>query len=180
MISNNWKHEVNKEVETILSRVIMVEVPEIDVEASYYLSKNEYKYKYLTAIDINDGTYGIYEVKNNDVVAYAHGKCVSVGNTKPGIYKIVETKSHLDYHDARYWNVVKLEEIHTGEELIVSTPPYEIADAPITPSDIDDLGGVEVGSESMLTVYDNGEDGIKLLVIDGNSGEYLDGKEHKN
>ena len=98
---------------------------------------------------------------------------------KIGTYKIVETKSHLDYHNARYWNVVRLEEIHTGEELIVSTPAYEIAEAPINKSEVDDLGGVEIGSESMLSVYDNGDNGTILLVIDGEHSEYINGKEHK-
>ena len=145
----------------------MIDVPAIDNEVNTYLEENAYKNKYLTAIDLSDSTYGIYEVEDNKVVAYAHGKCVSVGDTKPGTYKIVETKSHYDYHDARYWNVVKLEEVDSGEELIVSTPPYEIADAPIDASDVDDLGGIEIGSESMLSVYDNGSDNTILIVING-------------
>ena len=157
----------------------MIDVPAVDVEANLYLEKNNYREKYLTVIDLSDMTYGIYEIKNNDVVAYAHGKCISTGDVSIGTYKIVETKSHIDYHDARYWNVVKLEEIHTGDEIIVSTPAYVIAEAPIELSEVDDLGGIEIGSESMLSVYDNGDKGTILLVIDGERGEFVDGIGHR-
>ena len=170
---------MHNKVEEVLNRVIMIDVPAVDVEASLYLGKNDYYEKYLTAIDLSDMTYGIYEIQNNDVVAYAHGKCISTGDVDVGIYKIVETKSHIDYHDARYWNVVKLEEIHTGEEIIVSTPAYVIAEAPIELSEVDDLGGIEIGSESMLSVYDNGDKNTILLVINGAQGEYVDGINHK-
>lgn len=180
IISMNYQGKVKEEVKEILNRVIMIDVPPIDNEANYYLENNNYTNDYLTAIDISSGDYGIFEIKNNKVVAYAHGECQSVGNTKPGIYKIVETKSHLDYHDARYWNIVKLKEIHTDEEIYVSTPPYEIDDRPITLSDRDELNGVEITDEIMLTVYDNGSIGTVLLVIDGTKEEFLDGKNHQN
>lgn len=166
IIMNNWETQVDNKVDEVLSRVIMIDVPPIDEEVSLFLTKNKYRQKYLTAVDLSDLSYGIYEVKDNDVVAYAHGKCLSVGDTSVGTYTIVETKSHIDYHDARYWNVVRLEEVDTKEELIVSTPPYKIAEAPIELSEVDELGGIEIGSESMLSVYDNGSEGTLLLVID--------------
>lgn len=170
IIISNWKTQVNNKVDEVLSRVIMIDVPQIDKEVSLFLTENEYRQKYLTAIDLSDLSYGIYEIKDNDVTAYAHGKCLSVGDASVGTYKVIETKSHLDYHDARYWNVVRLEEIDTKEELIVSTPPYKIAEAPIDLSEVDELGGIEIGSESMLSVYDNGDKGILLLVVDSKGG----------
>ena len=51
----------------------MMGVPPIDIEASLFLDNNVYTQPYLTAIDLSDGSYGIYEIKNNDVIAYAHG-----------------------------------------------------------------------------------------------------------
>jgi hypothetical protein len=180
IVRGYYNRGVQDEIEKVLNRVIMIDVPPIDKEVSLYLTKNEYRHKYLTAIDLSDMTYGIYEIEDNDVIAYAHGKCVSIGDTKIGTYKIVNTKSHYDYHDARYWDIVELEEIHTGDKLIVSTPPYEIADAPIEKSDVDDLGGVEIGSESMLSVYDNGDKNTILLVIDSKNDKYVDGINHND
>ena len=183
MILQNWNKEVDNKVEAVLSKVIMIDVPMIDNEVNYYLGDNSYEKPYITAIDAGEGDYGIYEIKDNKVVAYAHGKCVRIGeDVKPGVYKIVGTKSHLDYHDERYWRVIRLEEIHTGHEIVVSTPGYEIAEAPVnlTQDPDNSIGldnGVEIGSEIMLTVFDNGAVGTILVVIDG---ELLNGKNHTN
>ena len=153
----------------------------IDKEVSLYLSKNDYNQKYMTAIDLADLSYGIYEIENNDVIAYAHGKCQNVGSIGPGTYKIVKIKSHLDYDGVRYWRVVELKEIHTGEEIIVSTPGYEIAEAPIKLSEKKtDLNNIEIGSEIMLSIYENSDPGTLLLVVDSENGELFDGKSHKD
>lgn len=155
----------------------MMDVPMIDEEASLYLRNNDYKEKYLTTIDISDNSYGIYRIENNDVTAYAHGKCLTTGDAQPGTYRIVKTKSHLDYNGVRYWRVIELEEIHTHEKLIVSTPGYEIAEAPIKLSETKtDLGNVQIGQEIMLSVYENGSEGTILLIIDGET--LFDGTEH--
>lgn len=181
MINNNWQNEVNNKVEEELSKVIMMDVPMIDKEVSLYLANNNYNQKYMTAIDLADLGYGIYKIENNDVVAYAHGKCQSVGSIGLGTYKIVKTKSHLDYDGVRYWRVVELEEIHTGEEIIVSTPGYEIAEAPIKLSEKKtDLNNIEIGNEIMLSVYENSEPGTLLLVVDSENGELFDGTNHKH
>lgn len=174
IISRNVDKEINIQVEKELNRVIMMGVPPIDIESSLFLNNNVYTQPYLTAIDLADGSYGIYEIKDNDVVAYAHGHCVSVGDAKVGIYKIVNTKSHLDYHNARYWYVVELEEIHTGEKLTVSSPPYEIEDTPKLQSDVDDLNGVQINNEIMMTIFDNGSIGTILVVINSDQDFYIE------
>ena len=171
IVITNWRGEVHKEVEEVLSRVIMIDVPAIDGSVNDFLSEEKYGHKYLTAIDINDNSYGIYEIKNNEVAAYAHGKCANVGEAKPGIYEIVNTKSHIDYHDVRYWRVVNLKERESGKDLIVSSSGYEIGDAPINKVESSDLGNVQIDSEVMLTVYDNSEPGIVLIVIDSGEGK---------
>jgi len=53
----------------------MLDVPIIDEEIGLFLANNEYNIKYLTAVDVATLDYGIYEVEENGVVAYAHGKC---------------------------------------------------------------------------------------------------------
>ena len=174
IVARNVDREINTQVEKELNRVIMMGVPPIDIEASLFLDNNVYTQPYLTAIDLADGSYGIYEIKDNDVVAYAHGQCVSVGNAKVGTYKIVNTKSHLDYHNARYWYVVELEEIHTKEKLTVSSPPYEIDDTPNLQSDVDDLNGVQIINDIMMTVFDNGSVGTILVVIDSDKDCYIE------
>lgn len=169
IIIEKYYNDVHKEVKEVLDRVVMVEVPQIDREIGRYLNDNQYDFKYITAIDIHDGTYGIYEVKKNDVKAYAHGKCTSVGEAEPGIYKIVEKKDYLDYHDARYWTVVYLEREGDGEELIVSSSPYEIDSKPlfrIEGDNADDLGNVMIDGEVIKTVYSNSVEGIVLIIID--------------
>lgn len=166
IIITNWRGEVHKEVEEVLSRVVMIDVPAIDKSVNGFLEDNRYFHKYLTAIDIATNDYGIYEIKNNTVVAYAHGKCTDMGNAQPGFYEIVGTRSHIDYHNVRYWRVVDLEEKSNKNKLIVSSSGYEIADAPITRVDGNGLGNVQIDSEIMLTVYDNSEPGIVLIVID--------------
>ena len=166
MIITNWRGEVNKEVEEVLSRVVMIDVPAIDGSVSGFLEDNKYNHKYLTAVDIATNDYGIYEIENNAVVAYAHGKCVDMGDAQPGFYEIVGTRSHIDYHNVRYWRVVDLEEKSSKNKLIVSSSGYEIADAPITKVEGSGLGNVQIDSEIMLTVYDNSEPGIILIVID--------------
>ncbi len=166
MIITNWRGEVNKEVEEVLSRVVMIDVPAIDGSVSGFLEDNKYNHKYLTAVDIATNDYGIYEIENNAVVAYAHGKCVDMGDAQPGFYEIVGTRSHIDYHNVRYWRVVDLEEKSSKNKLIVSSSGYEIADAPITKVEGSGLGNVQIDSEIMLTVYDNSEPGIVLIVID--------------
>ena len=171
IVITNWRGEVHKEVEEVLSRVIMIDVPAIDGSVNDFLNEEKYGHKYLTAIDINDNSYGIYEIKNNEVAAYAHGKCANVGEAKPGIYEIVNTKSHIDYHDVRYWRVVNLKERESGKDLIVSSSGYEIGDAPINKVESSDLGNVQIDSEVMLTVYDNSEAGIVLIVIDSGEGK---------
>lgn len=179
IIIENWKGEVKNKVDEVLSRVIMVEVPPMDVEASMWLENNEYREKYLTIIDLADNKFGIYEIKNNDVVAYAHGSCESVGDVKPGTYEIIKTKSHYDYHDVRYWDVVELKEKHTGETIYVSTPGYEIAEKPISLAEKDDLHNIQIRDEVMLTVYDNGDPGTVLLVIDSANDKMISGtNEH--
>ena len=171
IVSSYWNREVKKEVKEVLDRVVMIDVPAIDVAVSEYLFENEYEFKYLTAIDISTGQYGIYEIaKDNSVKAYAHGECVSTGDASPGIYEIQRTKSHVDYHDVRYWRVVELSEVDTDEELIVSSSGYEIDDAPIKKiSDTGSFGNVMIDSDVMLTVYDNSMQGIILIVIDSKS-----------
>ena len=164
IIITNWRGEVNKEVEEVLSKVI--DVPAIDGSVSGFLEDNKYNHKYLTAIDIATNDYGIYEIENNAVVAYAHGKCVDMGDAQPGFYEIVGTRSHIDYHNVRYWRVVDLEEKSSKNKLIVSSSGYEIADAPVTKVEGSGLGNVQINSEIMLTVYDNSEPGIILIVID--------------
>jgi hypothetical protein len=86
----------------------------------------------------------------------------------------VNTKSHLDYHNARYWYVVELEEIHTKEKLTVSSPPYEIEDTPNLQSDVDDLNGVQIINDIMMTVFDNGSVGTILVVIDSDKDCYIE------
>lgn len=174
VVARNVDREINTQVEKELNRVIMMGVPPIDIEASLFLENNVYTQPYLTAIDLADGSYGIYEIKDNDVIAYAHGYCVSVGNAKVGTYKIVNTKSHLDYHNTRYWYVVELEEIHTKEKLTVSSPPYEIEDTPKLQSDTDDLNGVQIINDIMMTVFDNGSVGTILVIIDSNKDYYIE------
>ena len=150
-----------------------------DKEVSLFLAHNTYNEKYLTAIDLADNGYGIYKIENNDVIAYAHGRCTSVGDAQPGTYKITKTKSHLDYEGVRYWRVVYLEEIHTKEQLIVSTPGYEIAEAPIKLSSTKtDLGNIEINNEIMLSVYENSDEGTILLIVDSENGVLFDGTKH--
>ena len=98
------------------------------------------------------------------------------------MYEIEGTKSHIDYHDTRYWRVVDLRStkgVGTKDEgevtLSVSSSGYEIDDAPIVKKDSTGFGNVMIDSEIMLTVYDNSEPGIVLLVI--NSGD-KDGKNN--
>lgn len=176
MVIERYRTDVHEKVEEIISKVVMIDVPPIDREIGKYLAENTYPYKYITAIDTFDNTYGIYEVKDNNVAAYAHGKCVSTGEAIPGVYEIEGTKSHIDYHDTRYWRVVDLRSTKgegTEDEgeitLSVSSSGYEIDDAPIVKKDSVGFGNVMIDSEVMLTVYDNSEPGIVLLVI--NSGE---------
>ena len=164
----------------------MIEVPPIDREVSKYLSDNKYDFKYITAIDLSNGMYGIYEVKKNEVKAYAHGKCTSVGEAAPGVYTIKERRDYLDYHDARYWRVVYLED-EKGEELIVSSSPYEINDKPllrIVGDNADDLGNVMIDGEVINTVYDNSVEGIVLIIVDSgkhnSKGIDLDLKEEND
>lgn len=171
ILITNWRGELHKEVEEALNRVVMIDVPAIDGSVGEFLNDNKYSYKYLTAIDIATNDYGIYEIKDNAVVAYAHGKCVSTGEAKPGIYEIVNTKSHVDYHDVRYWRVVNLEERESGDKLIVSSSGYEISDAPINKVESKGMGNVQIDSEIMLTVYDNSEAGIVLIIIDSEEEE---------
>lgn len=178
IVARNVDREINTQVEKELNRVIMMGVPPIDIEASLFLDNNVYTQPYLTAIDLADGSYGIYEIKDNDVVAYAHGQCVSVGNAKVGTYKIIDTKSHLDYHNSRYWYVVELEEIHTKEKLRVSSPPYEIEDTPNLQSDVDDLNGIQIINDIMMTVFDNGSIGTILVVIDSDKDYYIEKTEN--
>ena len=168
IVLTNWQGEVNREVEKELSRVIMIDVPAIDGATNAFLKDNKYEHKYLTAIDINTKDYGIYEINENEVVAFAHGKCVSTGDAIPGFYEIEGTQSHIDYHNVRYWRIVKLREKSNKHELVVSSSGYEIDDAPI--NKVEDaensLGNVMIDSEIMLTVYDNSEPGIVLIIID--------------
>ena len=179
MISNSWQTEVDNKVEEVLSQVIMMDVPMTDKEVSLFLAHNTYNEKYLTAIDLADNGYGIYKIENNDVIAYAHGRCTSVGDAQPGTYKITKTKSHLDYEGVRYWRVVYLEEIHTKEQLIVSTLGYEIAEAPIKLSSTKtDLGNIEINNEIMLSVYENSDEGTSLLIVDSENGVLFDGTKH--
>ena len=176
LVIDRYRTDVHEKVEEIINKVVMIDVPPMDREIGKYLAKNDYPYKYITAIDTFDNTYGIYEVRDNEVAAYAHGKCVSTGEAIPGVYEIEGTKSHIDYHDTRYWRVVDLRStkgIGTEDEgevtLSVTSSGYEIDDAPIIKKDSAGFGNVMIDSEVMLTVYDNSEPGIILLVI--NSGK---------
>lgn len=173
MIITNWNSELDKEVEKELNRVIMLDVPPIDTAVGMFLDDNHYNHKYLTAIDINTDDYGIYEIENDEVVAFAHGKCVSTGKAIPGFYEIQDTKSHIDYHNVRYWRVVNLKEKSSKNELVVSSSGYEIDNVPnVKIEDDGTFGNVMIDSDIMLTVYDNSEPGIILIVID--SGERND------
>lgn len=172
IIISNWRGELHKEVEEALSRVVMIDVPAIDGSISGFLEDNKYNHKYLTAIDIATNDYGIYEIENNGVVAYAHGKCTDIGDAEPGFYEIVSTKSHIDYHNVRYWRVVDLEEKSSKKKLIVSSSGYEIDNAPVHKVEGTGLGNIQIDSEVMLTVYDNSEPGIVLIII--NSGAKQD------
>ena len=162
-VSRHINREVNSEVREILSNVEMLDVPPIDNYVNDYLAETagNYQHKYITAIDISDLKYGIYEVKNDRVVAYAHGLCETTGKVQPGIYKIESTKSHIDVNNIRYWRVVEL-----TEGVLVTSPGYKLANIPIDKVDDKGFGNVIISSDIMLTVYDNSEPGIVLIVID--------------
>jgi len=70
--------------------------------------------------------------------------------------------------------VVELEEVHTKEKLTVSSPPYEIEDIPKLQSDVDDLNGVQIINDIMMTVFDNGSVGTILVVIDSDKNFYIE------
>lgn len=163
IIITNWNTEIDKEVEEVLSQVVMLDVPPIDNAISDFLIEHkDYDKKYLTAIDISDKSYGIYELNGkNEIKAFAHGKCLSTGNAVEGIYYIEKTISHIDNDGIRYWRVVDM----TGD-LVVSSGGYEIADLPEIKVDTDGFGNVMIDSGIMLTVYDNSEPGIALIVIE--------------
>ena len=163
IIMNNWNTKVDKEVEEALSQVVMLDVPPIDNAISDFLIEHiDYDKKYLTAIDISDNSYGIYELnEKNEIKAFAHGKCLSTGDAIEGIYYIEKTVSHIDVDNVRYWRVVDM----TGD-LVVSSGGYEIADLPETKVDTDGFGNIMIDSGIMLTVYDNSEPGIALVVIE--------------
>ncbi len=165
MIILKWDASVENEVEEVLSRVEMLAVPQIDTAVAEYLEENTYDHKYLTAIDIGTADYGIYEIgqdvqKGSIVKAYAHGKCTDVGDVKPGIYYIINTLSHIDYNNVRYWRVVNL-----TDGVTVTTAGYEIADLPTTRVQSEGFGNIMIDSGIMLSVYDNSEPGIALIVI---------------
>ena len=162
-VSRHINREVNSEVREILSNVEMLDVPPIDNYVSDYLAETagNYQYKYITAIDISDLKYGIYEIKNDRVVAYAHGLCETTGDVQPGVYKIESTKSHIDVNNIRYWRVVEL-----TEGVLVTSPGYKLANIPMDKIDDKGFGNVIISSDIMLTVYDNSEPGIVLIVID--------------
>lgn len=163
IIMNNWNTEVDKEVEEALSQVVMLDVPPIDNAASDFLIEHkDYDKKYLTAIDISDNSYGIYELdEKNEVKAFAHGKCLSTGDATEGIYYIEKTISHIDVDNVRYWRVIDM----TGD-LVVSSGGYEIANLPEIKVDTEGFGNVMIDSGIMLSVYDNSEPGIALVVIE--------------
>ena len=161
--SRHINREVNHEVKQILSNVEMLDVPPIDNAINNYLATTvgDYQHKYITAIDISDLKYGIYEIKNDRVVAYAHGLCETTGDVQPGVYKIESTKSHIDVNNIRYWRVVEL-----TEGVLVTSPGYKMANIPVDKIDDKGFGNIIIDSDIMLTVYDNSEPGIVLIVID--------------
>lgn len=171
IIINNWNMKVDKEVEEVLSQIVMLDVPPIDNAVSDFLIEHkDYDKKYLTAIDISDNSYGIYELnEKNEIKAFAHGKCLSTGDATEGIYYIEKTISHIDVDNVRYWRVVDM----TGD-LVVSSGGYEIADLPETKVDTDGFGNIMIDSGIMLTVYDNSEPGIALVVIESQKVEKSD------
>lgn len=168
IIITNWNTEVDKEVEQVLSQVVMLDVPPIDNAVSNFLIEHkDYDKKYITAIDISDKSYGIYELNGkNEIKAFAHGKCLSTGDAAEGVYYIENTISHIDVEDVRYWRVVDM----TGD-LVVTSGGYEIADLPETKVDTNGFGNVMIDSGIMLTVYDNSEPGIALVVIESQKVE---------
>lgn len=168
-----YTSDVEKEVKRELNKVVMIDVSYTDIAVEEFLDHNTYNYKYLTAIDLADKSYGIYEIDNNNVKSYAHGHCESVGKAAVGIYEIVDTQSHIDYHDIRYWRVVNLKERITQTSLVVTSSGYVIDDAPRDKAFVENnsgFGNVMIDSGIMLTVYDNSEPGIVLLV--SNEGNY--------
>jgi len=171
IIITNWNTKVDKEVEEVLSQVVMLDVPPIDNAVSDFLIEHKnYDKKYLTAIDISDKSYGIYELnEKNEIKAFAHGKCLSTGDAAEGIYYIEKTISHVDVDNVRYWRVVDM----TGD-LVVTSGGYEIADLPETKVDTDGFGNIMIDSGIMLTVYDNSEPGIALVVIESQKVEKSD------
>lgn len=172
-VMRHVNREVKSEVKEILSNVEMLDVPPIDNCVGHYLaeSSGDYMHKYITAIDVGDQKYGIYEIQDNQVVAYAHGLCETTGDVEPGVYEIEDTKSHIDVGNVRYWRVVEL-----TEGVMVTSPGYRMASAPIDKIDDEGFGNVIIDSDIMLTVYDNSEPGIVLLVID--SKEDKDGEDN--
>ena len=168
-IMRHVNREVHSEVKEILSNVEMLDVPPIDNCVGEYLAKcsGSYAHKYITAIDIGDQKYGIYQIQDNQVVAYAHGLCETTGDVKPGVYEIEDTESHIDVGNVRYWRVVEL-----TDGVMVTSPGYKMANVPIEKIDDKGFGNVIIDNDIMLTVYDNSEPGIVLLVI--NSKENKD------
>lgn len=149
----------------------MLDVPPIDNAIESFLDEHaDYDKKYITAIDISDKMYGIYELDSKRTIrAYAHGKCLSTGDATEGVYYIEKTISHIDVDDVRYWRVVDM----TGD-LVVTSGGYEIADLPENKIETVGFGNIMIDSGIMLTVYDNSEPGIALIVIDSQKGKAAD------
>ena len=168
IVMNNWNIEVDREVEEIISQVVMLDVPPIDNAVESFLDEHaDYDKKYITAIDISDKMYGIYELDSRGGIrAYAHGKCLSTGDAKEGVYYIEKTISHIDVDDVRYWRVVDM-----TDDLVVTSGGYEIDDLPENKIETVGFGNVMIDSGIMLTVYDNSDPGIALIVINSKEGK---------
>lgn len=161
LVIERFNSEVHQEVREVLSNVIMLDVPPIDQAVSEFLTNNKYEHKYITAINVADSKYGVYEIENNAVKAYAHGHCVTTGDVEPGIYKVERTTSHLDEGGVRYWRVIDL-----TNDVYVTSPGYEIDDSPQKEINQEGFGNIIIDNSIMLDVYDNAEQDIVLLVID--------------
>lgn len=103
----SYHHQVQEEVEHVLSMVQFVEFMPVDLAAEDWVFKNgeDYVYEHIVFIDSTDYSVGIYEVSDGKIKGFYHTVCDFGNLPLKGQYEVRDKVDYVDSEDGqvRFW-----------------------------------------------------------------------------
>lgn len=161
----SYHHQVQEEVEHVLSNVQFVEFMPVDLAAEDWIFENgdTYEYDYIVFVNSNDYSVGIYRVLHGRIEGFYHTVCDFGNLSLKGQYVVRDKMDFVDSEDGqvRFWYCCDIANIYLesiGYEAAAS-PSKVVRDADNPKNDL------RFELRDAKWMYDNLEIGTYVVII---------------